>query len=134
MTEPRFVIRGKDALAPEVINAYVRACEARELTDQANQVRLALQEILEWQERNPHLVKPPDHAHVPADAQDDLRDWAARQEQEAVQIQAIRERALALAMQRGSGGPFKSGPQGPLDKIIQEAVMIEAYLRGEVRP
>lgn len=64
--EPRFVIRGKDSLAPVAIREYGLECEELGLHDQAAQVWLALAEIEEWQQRNPGLVKLPDHQHVPA--------------------------------------------------------------------
>lgn len=84
MTEPRFVIRAQDRLAPDAIAAYSRACKAHGLTAQAEQVDLALEEVLAWQLQNPGAVKDPDHAHVPADAADPLREpqseWTSKQE------------------------------------------------------
>lgn len=62
---PVFTIKGKDALAPGVIEAYRRECDRRGLHDQAMQVRLAWREVVEWQQRNPDRVKLPDHQHMP---------------------------------------------------------------------
>ncbi len=63
---PVFVIKGKDRLAPAAIEAYRTLCEDHGLTHQATQVDVAHDEVAGWQERNPDLVKLPDHDHVPA--------------------------------------------------------------------
>ncbi len=62
---PVFVIKGKDRLAPGVVNAYRSLCTLNGLDEQATQVDLARQEIIDWQQRHPDLVKTPDHPHVP---------------------------------------------------------------------
>lgn len=62
---PVFVIKAKDEFAISAVSAYRRLCEARGLTDQAAQVRLAAAEMSAWRERNPGAVKLPDHQHVP---------------------------------------------------------------------
>lgn len=66
---PAFVIKGKDQLAPHAVLAYARLCHQAGLNDQAEQVMDAEQEITDWQERHPELVKEPDHQHVPARSQ-----------------------------------------------------------------
>jgi hypothetical protein len=65
---PVFVIKGKDALAPDTVQAYFTLCLAQGLTRQAAEVADAAREIREWQARNPDLVKTPDHPHVPVSA------------------------------------------------------------------
>lgn len=65
---PVFVIKGKDRLAPQAVNAYHALCRHFGLHDQAEQVLRARDEIDAWQERHPDLVKLPDHPHVPASA------------------------------------------------------------------
>lgn len=62
---PVFVIKGKDSLAPAAVDAYFTLCLAQGLTGQAAEVADAAREIREWQARNPHLVKAPNHPHVP---------------------------------------------------------------------
>lgn len=64
-SEPRFVIRGQDALALVAIERYRVECEVRGLFGQRDQVQRAKQEIAGWQRRNPDRVKLPDHVHVP---------------------------------------------------------------------
>lgn len=65
---PTFVIKAKDLLAPEAVKAYWELCVKYHLHDQAEQVLLALDEIILWQQDNKDAVKLPDHAHVPAAA------------------------------------------------------------------
>lgn len=62
---PVFTIQGTDQLAPDAVAAYQNLCVQAGLSDQANQVWLALGEIARWQSRHPDLVKLPDHKHVP---------------------------------------------------------------------
>ena len=62
--EPVFLIRGRDILAPEAVQAYMNLCKVLCLDEQAGEVDKAIDEIVEWQEANPNLVKDPDHAHV----------------------------------------------------------------------
>lgn len=62
---PAFVLKGKDALAPGVIDYYRRECYRHDLADQAREVGAAFAEMAAWQERNWPLVKLPDHPHVP---------------------------------------------------------------------
>lgn len=69
MTEdpmPVFVLKGKDALAPGVVDYYRRECVRHGLAEQAEQVELAFREMAAWQQRNPDKVKLPDHKHVAA--------------------------------------------------------------------
>ena len=62
---PVFVIKARDALAVPTLRAYVQECQEHGLTEQALQVREAINEIREWQQRNIDQTKLPDHAHVP---------------------------------------------------------------------
>lgn len=64
-TMPTFVIKAKDALAPEAVKAYRDLCVKYGLRDQAAQVQLALNEIERWQRDNEGSLKLPDHKHVP---------------------------------------------------------------------
>lgn len=64
--EPVFTFRGKDALALDAIWFYERACRRVGLSDQADEVGIAIAEIEAWQARNPDKVKLPDHEHQPA--------------------------------------------------------------------
>lgn len=63
---PVFVIKAKDILAGEAISAYRELCLCEGLHEQAAQVRLALDEIIEWQRHHEDLLEVPDHKHVPA--------------------------------------------------------------------
>lgn len=62
---PVFVLKGKDALAPGVVDYYRRECHRHGLIDQAKQVGLAFEEMAAWQRDNPERVKLPAHNHVP---------------------------------------------------------------------
>lgn len=62
---PVFVIKAKDLLAIEAIRGYQALCRSRELFEQADQVQLALDEILAWQRDNLGELKMPDHVRVP---------------------------------------------------------------------
>jgi hypothetical protein len=66
---PVFVLKAKDALTSTVVAAYRQECIRHDLHGQADQVWLALEEILAWQRRNPGLVALPDHKHVPVQAE-----------------------------------------------------------------
>jgi hypothetical protein len=70
MTDPMpvFPIKAKDALASTIVAAYRQECIRHDLHGQAEQVWLALEEILAWQRRNPEFVNLPDHKHVPVQA------------------------------------------------------------------
>ena len=63
---PVFVIKAKDPLAVEAVEAYWGLCVGHGLTEQADQVQLAIDEIRAWQAANEDNVKLPDHIHVPA--------------------------------------------------------------------
>lgn len=63
---PVFAIKARDNLAPMVIARYVAACREAGLHEQADQVEIALREILDWREDHRDLCKWPDHAHIPA--------------------------------------------------------------------
>lgn len=62
---PVFAIKAKDALSCEAVRAYHGLCVAQGLYGQAAEVEKAIAEILAWQHLHPHLVKLPDHTHVP---------------------------------------------------------------------
>lgn len=62
---PVFVIKGKDWLAPDAVDAYRRLCLDSGLPEQAVQVALAGEEIRGWQRRHPDRVRVPSHEHVP---------------------------------------------------------------------
>lgn len=68
MTMPVFVIKAKDALAPEAVAAYRDLCTKYGLHLQAEQVQLALDEMEAWQAAHDDLLRLPDHQHVPATA------------------------------------------------------------------
>jgi hypothetical protein len=74
MTMPVFVIKAKDKLAAYALSEYKRACLEHGLEEQAYQVGLAEVEIYQWQAEHPHLMKMPDHQHVPAGVADDRDD------------------------------------------------------------
>jgi hypothetical protein len=65
---PVFTLKGKDLLALEAVQSYLILCEQAGLAAQAEQVRLAFEEMAGWRERNPGAVKLPDHPHVPVAA------------------------------------------------------------------
>jgi hypothetical protein len=65
---PVFVLRGRDELAPVIVHQYRELCDEAGLPDQAHQVGLALDEIIEWQDRHPDLVGLPTHLHTPVNA------------------------------------------------------------------
>lgn len=67
---PVFVIKAKDALAPEAVGAYRDLCLKYGLDSQAAEVRKALSEISAWQLANEDRVKLPDHEHVPTPTSD----------------------------------------------------------------
>lgn len=62
---PVFVIKAKDTLAIEAIQAYRTLCLRQGLADMAAQVDLALDEIAAWQAAHPDDVRLPSHRHVP---------------------------------------------------------------------
>jgi hypothetical protein len=63
---PVFTIKASDKLAAAAVEHHGQLCADRGLFSQQAEVDLALQEILDWRDRNPNLVKVPDHKHVPA--------------------------------------------------------------------
>jgi hypothetical protein len=63
---PVFTIKAKDALAIEAIREYQAICRSRGLFEQAEQVELAIREMVEWRRENLTLLKMPDHEHVSA--------------------------------------------------------------------
>ena len=63
---PVFTIKAQDALAGHALMAYLVACNEFGLTEQAEQVQLAIQEFIDWQRRNQNRIKYPDHTHIPA--------------------------------------------------------------------
>lgn len=66
---PVFPIKAQDQFALDTIAYYRHLCQRYGQTRQAEQVDLALAEAEAWRFRNHHLVKMPDHEHVPAAAQ-----------------------------------------------------------------
>jgi hypothetical protein len=52
--EPYFVIRAQDKFAPAAIQAYAT------LTNQQKSCHQIMDKVLDWQRRNPKLVKHPD--------------------------------------------------------------------------
>jgi hypothetical protein len=62
---PVFVLKAKDRLAFGIVMAYADACEENGLDVQQRQVLRAAREFAGWRERNPGLMKTPDHRHVP---------------------------------------------------------------------
>lgn len=65
---PVFVIKAKDRLAFDAIDAYANLCLDAGLVAQAQEASLAAEEVMNWQARNPTAVQWPDHRHVPATA------------------------------------------------------------------
>jgi hypothetical protein len=63
---PVFVIKAKDVLAVEAVQAYYALCVERGLLAQADEVQLAIAEIGAWQDRHQNDVRLPTHKHVPA--------------------------------------------------------------------
>lgn len=65
-TMPVFIIKAKDALAPEAVAAYRELCSKYQLHAQAAQVQLAIDEIVAWQESHPDDLRLPSYEHVRA--------------------------------------------------------------------
>lgn len=63
---PVFVIKAKDALALEAVEAYRELCTKYGLHGQASEVQLAINEIELWQQDHGDEMRLPDHKHVPA--------------------------------------------------------------------
>lgn len=72
---PVFPLKGQDALALETIVFYRDRCRAHGLTEQANQVQLAIDEMLAWQMDNPGWTRLPDHQHSPAGSEAPPAGW-----------------------------------------------------------
>lgn len=68
---PVFTIKAKDVLSIVTVEHYIDECEKLGLTYQAEQCRLALNEIKRWRNENAELVKVPNHEHVPVMARSD---------------------------------------------------------------
>jgi hypothetical protein len=62
---PVFIIKAKDALAAEAVAYYQQLCREHGLRSQAAEVEKAIVEMAEWRIRNRHLVRMPDHPHIP---------------------------------------------------------------------
>jgi hypothetical protein len=58
--EPLFVIRGRDALAVLVLQAYIQECHDHELNGQAMRAREHLNRFIEWQAENAKKTHLPD--------------------------------------------------------------------------
>lgn len=63
---PVFTIKAKDLLATEAVQAYRALCTKYDLSEQAVQVQLALDEIRAWQRDHNDQVRIPHHRHVAA--------------------------------------------------------------------
>jgi hypothetical protein len=63
---PVFILKAKDNLAPKAVAHYAILCRAAGLSDQAEEVRKALAEMVAWRDEHRELCKWPDHEHVPA--------------------------------------------------------------------
>jgi hypothetical protein len=63
---PEFTIKAKDEFAISTLIAYREECINFRLEDQAKEVQLAIEEMIDWRSDNPELVKYPDHKHIPA--------------------------------------------------------------------
>lgn len=63
---PTFQLLAKDDLSPQTLSAYADLCQEAGLEDQAAEVVKALAEFVEWRDRNPDVLKMPDHRHVSA--------------------------------------------------------------------
>jgi F420-dependent methylenetetrahydromethanopterin dehydrogenase len=68
MSEPMpvFILKAKDNLTPWAVANYAILCEAAGLCDQAEEVRKALAEMVNWRDEHREQCKWPDHDHVPA--------------------------------------------------------------------
>jgi hypothetical protein len=64
---PVFTLKAKDKLAIGTLAAYRNQCAAADLYDQAGEVGIAIAEMIDWANRNPHLMQWPDHKHVPVE-------------------------------------------------------------------
>jgi hypothetical protein len=64
---PVFAIKAKDMLAVPAIQAYENLCREYGLSEQADEVEKAKQEMLGWQLDNRDTLQWPDHPHVPWD-------------------------------------------------------------------
>lgn len=62
---PVFVLKAKDALIVPTLRTYLQECSEHGLVEQAEQVRLAINEIRAWQAANIDQTKLPDHNHIP---------------------------------------------------------------------
>lgn len=62
---PVFTIKAKDRLALDTIHHCYWLCEKAGLTEQAAEVRKAIDEMVGWRVRNHDAVQMPDHLHVP---------------------------------------------------------------------
>ncbi len=63
---PVFILKAKDNLALNTVWSYRQQCLSAGLTEQADEVRKAYREIIEWRKRHPEVCQMPDHAHLPA--------------------------------------------------------------------
>jgi hypothetical protein len=64
---PVFILKAKDNLSDQIVQAYVNLCYNSGLPEQGEQAQLALDEIRQWRAENPDKCKFPDHTHIPAD-------------------------------------------------------------------
>jgi hypothetical protein len=62
---PRFTFLAKDFFITDALDAYFDSLRRAGLVEQAEEVRKAIQEIVDWQAANEDKVKNPDHIHVP---------------------------------------------------------------------
>jgi hypothetical protein len=108
---PVFVIKAKDKLAVKAVIGYQERCLEAGLDHQADEVRKAVSEIVEWQRRNPALVQTPDHDHVPA----------------ASVPSHVRTRCLEFAL---ALGPASGDPEYKATRAVAAALVLESYVLG----
>jgi len=65
---PRFTFLAKDNYMTDALDAYFDSLTRAGLLEQAEEVRKAIQEIVDWQANNEDRMKDPDHVHVPVKA------------------------------------------------------------------
>jgi hypothetical protein len=62
---PVFVIKGKDKFALRLLITHRDLCIANGLIKQSLEDQKAIDELVDWQDENPELMKFPDHKHIP---------------------------------------------------------------------
>lgn len=110
---PVFVIKAKDRLAVAAVQGYRERCLEAGLDHQADEVAKALDEIRDWQRRNPGLVQAPDHDHVPAGRTPS----------------AVRMRCLEFALSL-TGAGASAGADRKAGVAVENAKIFESYILG----